>query len=200
MNSCCRSINVIDDAGDYSRSCDNNRLTINWRNATRYTNELSFNGKGTMGKVVCVYDRLMMDIVFPIIGSGSRKLYKWPCVLNYDCHYDLFTNNCKGLADGNVVDNMIGKVKSVGKGMGKGDVLKKYTALLEEMLLNKVVYITCREFNEHGIIKVDVFINGVNVMEVIDKELMKMDSVREKGDVGEKDDVGGEDMMCEIMV
>ena len=46
----------------------------------------------------------------------------------------------------------------------------------------------------------DVFINGVNVMEVIDKDLMKMDSVREKGDVGEKDDVGGEDMMCEIMV
>jgi hypothetical protein len=95
---------------------------------------------------------------------------------------------------------MIGKVKSVGKGMGKGDVLKKYTALLEEMLLNKVVYITCREFNEHGIIKVDVSINGVNVMEVIDKELMKMDSVGEKGDVAEKGGERGDDMMCEIMV
>ena len=33
-------------------------------------------------KVVSVYDGDTIKVVFPIIGSGSMKLYKWNCRIN----------------------------------------------------------------------------------------------------------------------
>jgi hypothetical protein len=111
---------------------------IDWKKADQHINELSFNGKITKGKVVCVYGKCMFDIVFPIIGSDSNKLYKWACVLN-DAHmYDLFDNR---------VDDL--------------------NKLLEHKLLNKVVNVKCCDFNDYGILQVKIYINCVDIMEYI---------------------------------
>ena len=111
---------------------------IDWKMADRHTNELSFNGKITKGKVVCVYGKCMFDIVFPIIGSDSNKLYKWACVLNDARMYDLFDNR---------VDDL--------------------NKLLENKLLNKVVNVKCCDFNDYGILQVKIYINCVDIMEYI---------------------------------
>ena len=145
MKSCCRNIDVIEYTRDmhYARGNDMYRnktdsLEQDLKSANRYTKELSFSGKMTRGKVVCIYGKCMIDIVFPIVGSGSNKLYKWTCVLNESSKYHLLDD----------------KVDEVNK-------------ILENKLLNKLVNIKCCDFNDYGILQVKIFVNCVDVIEYV---------------------------------
>ena len=57
------------------------RNFINWNNVDDSIPMLTFKGKRFNCKVVSVYDGDTIKVVFPIMGSGSMKLYKWNCRL-----------------------------------------------------------------------------------------------------------------------
>ena len=79
MGNCCKKDSVIDYA------CNRDvfmRNFINWNNVDDSIPMLTFKGKRFNCKVVSVYDGDTIKAVFPIMDSGSMKLYKWNCRLN----------------------------------------------------------------------------------------------------------------------
>ena len=107
---------------------------IDWNNATKKTKIFSFEGRKCIGKVVDVYDGDTVKIVFPLSEKEPDRLYKWNCrLINVDTP-ELRTKNLKEKEFGKLVRNK-----------------------LREKILNKLVYISCMDFDKYGRLLVEIF-------------------------------------------
>ena len=147
MGNCCKKDGVIQFAF-------NNRDNIYMRNFTNWDKVddsipmLSFKGQKTNCKVVSVYDGDTIKVVFPIIGSGSKKLYKWNCRINGVDTPELRTKN-----------------------LLEKDFGYKVRDKLREKILGKVVYIVCDKFDKYGRLLVNIYIDGEDISKwLIDNE------------------------------
>ena len=108
--------------------------TIDWTNATKKTKIFSFEGRKCIGKVVDVYDGDTVKIVFPLSEKEPDRLYKWNCrLINVDTP-ELRTKNLKEKEFGKLVRNK-----------------------LREKILEKLVYISCMDFDKYGRLLVEIF-------------------------------------------
>ena len=137
MGNCCKKDSVIEYA------CNRDvfmRNFINWNNVDDSIPMLSFKGQRIYCKVVSVYDGDTIKVVFPIIGSGSMKLYKWNCRINGVDTPELRTRN-------NLEKKLGYKVRDK----------------LREKILGKVVYIVCDTFDKYGRLLVNIYIHGEDI-------------------------------------
>ena len=108
--------------------------TIDWTNATKKTKIFSFEGRKCIGKVVDVYDGDTVKIVFPLSEKEPDRLYKWNCrLINVDTP-ELRTKNLKEKQFGKLVRDK-----------------------LREKILDKLVYISCMDFDKYGRLLVEIF-------------------------------------------
>ena len=145
MGNCCKKDSVIEYA------CNRDvfmRNFINWNNVDDSIPMLSFKGQRIYCKVVSVYDGDTIKVVFPIIGSGSMKLYKWNCRINGVDTPELRTRN-------HLEKNLGYKVRDK----------------LREKILGKVVYIVCDTFDKYGRLLVNIYVHGEDISKwLIDNE------------------------------
>jgi endonuclease YncB( thermonuclease family) len=108
--------------------------TIDWTNATKKTKIFSFEGRKCIGKVVDVYDGDTVKIVFPLSEKEPDRLYRWNCrLINVDTP-ELRTKNLKEKEFGKLVRNK-----------------------LREKILDKLMYISCMDFDKYGRLLVEIF-------------------------------------------
>ena len=108
--------------------------TIDWSSANKKTKIFSFEGRKCIGKVVDVYDGDTVKIVFPLSDKEPDRLYKWNCrLINVDTP-ELRTKNLKEKEFGKVVRDK-----------------------LREKILDKLVYISCMDFDKYGRLLVEIF-------------------------------------------
>ena len=145
MGNCCKKDSVIEYA------CNRDvfmRNFINWNNVDDSIPMLTFKGKRFNCKVVSVYDGDTIKVVFPIMGSGSMKLYKWNCRLIGVDTPELKTKN------------------KLEKELGY-----KVRDKLREKILGKIVYVECDKFDKYGRVLVNIFVHGKNISKwLIDNE------------------------------
>ena len=145
MGNCCKKDSVIEYACNRDVFMTN---FINWNNVDDSIPMLSFKGQRIYCKVVSVYDGDTIKVVFPIIGSGSMKLYKWNCRINGVDTPELRTRN-------NLEKKLGYKVRDK----------------LREKILGKVVYIVCDTFDKYGRLLVNIYIHGEDISKwLIDNE------------------------------
>ena len=119
---------------------------VSWRKYNKdNTKELSFEGQCLDAKVVDVYDGDTVKVVFPIKYKIKgftvlNQMYKWNCRLSRIDTPELRT---------------------------KCPIEKQYGYLvrdkLREKILNKVVKITCGNFDKYGRLLIDVIIDNTNI-------------------------------------
>ena len=135
MGNCCKTNNSSSIFNDiYMKNF------VNWDKVDDSVEMLSFKGIKTMCKVVSVYDGDTIKVVFPIIGSGSKKLYKWNCRINGVDTPELRTNNQMEKKLGYFVRDK-----------------------LREKILGKTVYIQCDTFDKYGRLLVNIVIHKEDI-------------------------------------
>ena len=107
---------------------------IDWSNATKKTQIFSFEGRKCIGKVVDVYDGDTVKIVFPLSEKEPERLYRWNCRLTNVDTPELRTKNLKEKAFG-----------------------KEVRDHLRKKILDKLVYISCMDFDKYGRLLVEIF-------------------------------------------
>ena len=173
MGNCCKKDGVIQFAFN---NRDIYMRNINWNNVDDSVPMLSFKGERIYCKVVSVYDGDTIKLVFPIIGSGSTKLYKWNCRINGVDTPELRTNNSieKEYAM-KEFQNLLEK-----------DFGYKVRDKLREKILGKVVYAACDKFDKYGRLLVNIYIDGVDISKwLIDNEYAFKYNGGKKRDWGE---------------
>lgn len=119
--------------------------TIDWTNATKKTKIFSFEGRKCIGKVVDVYDGDTVKIVFPLSEKEPDRLYRWNCrLINVDTP-ELRTKNLKEKEFGKLVRNK-----------------------LREKILEKLVYISCKDFDKYGRLLVEIFEDSEYIISIND--------------------------------
>ena len=145
MGNCCKKNGII--AYAFNRDLYM-RNFIDWNNVDDSVKMLSFKGQRFNCKVVSVYDGDTIKVVFPIIGSGSMKLYKWNCRINGVDTPELRTKNQHEKDFGYLVRDK-----------------------LREKILGKVVYVVCDKFDKYGRLLINVFVDGLDISKwLIDNE------------------------------
>lgn len=160
MGNCCKKDGVIQFAFN---NRDIYMRNINWNNVDDSVPMLSFKGQKTNCKVVSVYDGDTIKVVFPIMGSGSTKLYKWNCRINGVDTPELRTRN------------------QLEKDLGY-----KVRDELREKILGKVGYVVCDKFDKYGRLLVNIYIDGEDISKwLIDNEYAFKYNGGKKRDWGE---------------
>lgn len=160
MGNCCKKDGVIQIAFN---NRDIYMRNINWNNVDDSVPMLSFKGQKTNCKVVSVYDGDTIKVVFPIMGSGSTKLYKWNCRINGVDTPELRTRN------------------QLEKDLGY-----KVRDELREKILGKVGYVVCDKFDKYGRLLVNIYIDGEDISKwLIDNEYAFKYNGGKKRDWGE---------------
>ena len=105
-----------------------------WNKATKKTQIFSFEGRKCMGKVVDVYDGDTVKIVFPLSELEPERLYRWNCrLINIDTP-EIRTKNLKEKVFG-----------------------KEVRDHLRKKILDKLVYVSCMDFDKYGRLLVEIF-------------------------------------------
>jgi len=100
----------------------------------------SFEDRVCQGKVVDVYDDDTVKIVFPLIDKKPDRLFKWNCrLINVDTP-ELRTKNLKEKEYG-----------------------KKVRDALREKILNNLVEVHCKDFNNYCRLLVEIIYENVNI-------------------------------------
>lgn len=118
---------------------------MDWDTVTsENTPEFSLEGEIVEGKILSVYDGDTVKIAFPFLGN----MYLWNCRLSGVDTPELRTSNQKEKEYG-----------------------YKVRDYLREKILNKVVTVTCEEFDKYGRLLVKVVSEGTNINQwLIDNE------------------------------
>ena len=112
---------------------------INWDNVDKNVKIFSFEGR-KCDKVVDVYDGDTVKVVFPLTDKEPERLYKWNCrLINVDTP-ELRTKNLKEKAYGKLVRDK-----------------------LREKILNKVVNVSCLDFDKYGRLLVEIFQDEMSI-------------------------------------
>ena len=174
---CCNQDSVI------GYSCNRDiyiRNFIDWNRVDDSVEMLSFKGQRINCKVVSVYDGDTIKVVFPIIGTGSMKLYKWNCRINGVDTPELRTRNALEKQHGYLVRDK-----------------------LREKILGKVVFVVCDSFDKYGRLLINVFVDGLDISKwLIDNEYaFKYDGGKKKswGEFLQKK-IGEDDLEVEVVV
>ncbi len=104
-------------------------IPIDWNSVGSDVNEFTFKGEKKFAKVVSVYDGDTIKVVFAVSG----KLYKFNCRIQHVDTPEIRTRNKKEKAFG-----------------------LKVRDELRKKILNKVVTITCDEFDKYGRLLIDI--------------------------------------------
>ena len=113
---------------------------VNWEQVDSKVKQFSYEGRKCEGKVVKVYDGDTVHIVFPLTDSEPDRLYKWNCrLINVDTP-ELRTKNLKEKEFG-----------------------KQVRDYLKEKILNKVVTVTCNDFDKYGRLLVEIHYQEENI-------------------------------------
>lgn len=110
---------------------------INWDEVDNKVKIFSYEGRRCEGKVVSVYDGDTVKIVFPLTDKEPERLYRWNCrLINVDTP-ELRTKNLREKAFG-----------------------KQVRDALKEKILNKVVTVSCLDFDKYGRLLVEIFMKN----------------------------------------
>ena len=113
---------------------------INWDGVDKKVKIFSYEGRKCEGKVVSVYDGDTVKIVFPLTDKEPERLYKWNCrLINIDTP-EIRTRNLKEKAYG-----------------------KKVRDFLRKKILNKIVTVSCKDFDKYGRLLVEIFYEDENI-------------------------------------
>jgi micrococcal nuclease len=113
---------------------------INWDGVDKKVKIFSYEGRKCEGKVVSVYDGDTVKIVFPLTDKEPERLYKWNCrLINIDTP-EIRTRNLKEKAYG-----------------------KKVRDYLRKKILNKIVTVSCKDFDKYGRLLVEIFYEDENI-------------------------------------
>lgn len=113
---------------------------INWDDVDKKVKIFSYEGRKCEGKVVSVYDGDTVKIVFPLTDKEPERLYKWNCrLINVDTP-EIRTRNLKEKAYG-----------------------KKVRDYLRKKILNKIVTVSCKDFDKYGRLLVEIFYEDENI-------------------------------------
>ena len=124
---------------------------VDWNSIDNKINQFTFEGRKCEGKVVSVYDGDTVKIVIPLTDKEPDRLYRWNCrLINVDTP-EIRTRNKKEKEFG-----------------------KQVRDYLKEKILNKVVIVSCHDFDKYGRLLVEIFINDVSINNwLIEKEYAK---------------------------
>lgn len=113
---------------------------INWDGVDKKVKIFSYEGRKCEGKVVSVYDGDTVKIVFPLTDKEPERLYKWNCrLINIDTP-EIRTRNLREKAYG-----------------------KKVRDFLRKKILNKIVTVSCKDFDKYGRLLVEIFYEDENI-------------------------------------
>lgn len=113
---------------------------INWDGVDKKVKIFSYEGRKCEGKVVSVYDGDTVKIVFPLTDKEPERLYKWNCrLINIDTP-EIRTRNLREKAYG-----------------------KKVRDYLRKKILNKIVTVSCKDFDKYGRLLVEIFYEDENI-------------------------------------
>ena len=113
---------------------------INWDDVDKKVKIFSYEGRKCEGKVVSVYDGDTVKIVFPLTDKEPERLYKWNCrLINIDTP-EIRTRNLREKAYG-----------------------KKVRDYLRKKILNKIVTVSCKDFDKYGRLLVEIFYEDENI-------------------------------------
>ena len=113
---------------------------INWDEVDDKVKIFSLEGRKCLAKVVSVYDGDTVKLVFPLTDKEPERLFKWNCrLINVDTP-ELRTKNLKEKEFG-----------------------KKVRDILREKILNKVVTVSCLDFDKYGRLLTELFIGEESV-------------------------------------
>jgi micrococcal nuclease len=122
-----------------------------WTTVDKSVKSFTFEGRKCEGKVVSVYDGDTVKIVIPLTDKEPDRLYRWNCrLINIDTP-ELRTKNKKEKEFG-----------------------KQVRDFLKEKILDKVVTVSCLDFDKYGRLLVELFINDESINNwLIDKGYAK---------------------------
>lgn len=113
---------------------------INWDKVDDNIQLFSLEGRRCLAKVVSVYDGDTVKLVFPLTDKEPERLYKWNCrLINVDTP-ELRTRNLKEKEFG-----------------------KQVRDALREKILNKVVTVSCLDFDKYGRLLTELFVGEESV-------------------------------------
>ena len=124
---------------------------VDWNSIDNKINQFTFEGRKCEGKVVSVYDGDTVKIVIPLTDKEPDRLYRWNCrLINVDTP-EIRTRNKKEKEFG-----------------------KQVRDFLKEKILDKVVTVSCLDFDKYGRLLVELFINDESINNwLIDKGYAK---------------------------
>ena len=124
---------------------------VDWNSIDNNINQFTFEGRKCEGKVVSVYDGDTVKIVIPLTDKEPDRLYRWNCrLINVDTP-EIRTRNKKEKEFG-----------------------KQVREHLKEKILNKVVMVSCHDFDKYGRLLVEIFVDNESINNwLIEKEYAK---------------------------
>jgi micrococcal nuclease len=124
---------------------------VDWNSIDNKINQFTFEGRKCEGKVVSVYDGDTVKIVIPLTDKEPDRLYRWNCrLINVDTP-EIRTRNKKEKEFG-----------------------KQVRDFLKDKILNKVVTVSCHDFDKYGRLLVEIFVDDVSINNwLIEKEYAK---------------------------
>ena len=124
---------------------------VDWNSIDNNINQFTFEGRKCEGKVVSVYDGDTVKIVIPLTDKEPDRLYRWNCrLINVDTP-EIRTRNKKEKEFG-----------------------KQVRDYLKDKILNKVVTVSCHDFDKYGRLLVEIFMDNKSINNwLIEKEYAK---------------------------
>lgn len=119
----------------FKKKTDNNDQLLQFTNDTDF---FTLNGLEVEAKVVDIYDGDTVKIVFKC-AELNKKYYKWNCRINNVDTPEIRTKNEK-----------------------EKEYAIQIRDKLRELMLNKIVTVTCGKFDKYGRLLVDIFIKDEN--------------------------------------